>query len=222
MWIAITIPLTVITLYVINRARSNSKRKLLREIQIGTVDGYYYNIEVNTLQYQKNPTDAKRMTLGFLVAILRHTAKNAPAEYQDILKFLGAISKEALTVEKVNAYFLREFAFELYVRNQSVEDKGKVIRGKYYSISENKRQFVADIPGGNFKYQFLFSMGSLVSSLVSYLDSEKREKFRHSIRHILHSLDDSKGKKLNEVLKTLENDAWQVASKAVASRAYSA
>ena len=221
MWITI-IPVTIIAIYLTKRLLYNSKRKLLREIQIGTVDGYYYNIEVNTFQYQKNPVDAKRLTIGFLVAILRHTQKNFPQEFQDILKFLREVSKAALDPKRINDYFLREFAFELYVRNESVEDKGKVIRGKYYLLAENKRQFVADIPGGNFKYQFLFSMGSLVNSLVNYLDTDRREKFRLSILHILSTLEKSEAKKVSEVLKTLENDAWQVANRADASRAYSA
>jgi len=96
-------------------------------------------------------------------------------------KEIASLIKE-LSQKSINHYFKKEFAFELWVTEAKAE--GKIISGTLYSVNDQKRHFVANLPTNWFKFQFLFSIGSLISLVVGQLSPDQREKFQKSLQCI--------------------------------------
>jgi|GEM_PF-2386144 len=208
MLITSTLSLSLILLFIVTKVKKAKKGIPILDFRIGTTDGFYYNIEFEKLQANIAPTERVRLALGFITKIIRLTEKTKNKEKADILKFLSEISKKELSQKSINHYFKKEFAFELWVTEAKAE--GKIISGTLYSLNDQKRHFIAKLPTNWFKFQFLFSIGSLISLVVGQLNLDQREKFQKSLQYIAETY-------LNQIAKpgskaniaNLENEAFK-------------
>src|SRR5690606_29246066 len=98
------------------------------------------------------------------------------------LKFIKEVSKRELSQNTINHYFRNEFAFELYVKEAKAQ--GKVIEGQLLTAGSDRR-FHATVPSGVFKYQLLFSIGSLLEFVVGKLNIDQKVHLQQSLLYIL-------------------------------------
>jgi len=126
-------------------------------------------------------------------------------------KEIASLIKE-LSQKSINHYFKKEFAFELWVTEAKAE--GKIISGTLYSVNDQKRHFIAKLPTNWFKFQFLFSIGSLVSLVVDQLSRDQRERFQKSLQYIANIYLNQIAKPGSKVnIANLENDAFNAGNK---------
>src|SRR5690606_4351391 len=126
-------------------------KKSRQNFKIGTTDGYYYQIQVDRL------INLPQLSYSFTEAVLAHTQKHNPTEQQLLGNFLKELGSVGFSARNIKQYFIKNFAFEPWVTLSTPQDK--IIEGSFDS-HENK--FFLKKPAVLFKYQFLFSVASLL------------------------------------------------------------
>jgi len=212
MLITSTLILSLVLLFIVTKVKKAKKGIPILDFRIGTTDGFYYNVEFDKLKANIDSTERIRLTLGFITEVIRLCEKTKNKEKADTLKFLSEISKKELSQKSINHYFKKEFAFELWATEAKAE--GKTISGTLYSVNDQKRHFIAKLPTNWFKFQFLFSIGSLVSLVVDQLSRDQRERFQKSLQYIANIYLNQIAKPGSKVnIANLENDAFNAGNK---------
>lgn len=181
MWIATAVGASVFGYLTWNRYKKN-KLKTLVELNIGTVDGYYYIVDVHKRKTVVEPKEKIILTLGFVANVLESLHKAKHSEKHQILKFLSFFTRHDLTKSEINKYFRREFAFEISATLGSV--KKKAIRLSLFEDSRDNLSVSYKEPFSVFKYQFLFSIASFIMLIIETLDINDRVILQKSLNYI--------------------------------------
>lgn len=145
--------------------------------KIGTTDGYYYQIEVDRII--KMP----ELSYAFTEAILAHTQKHHAFEHQQLVDFLKQISNEGLSARSIQQYLTKNFAFEPWVTLNTAQ--GRTLEGSF-DLHENK--FSLKKPGVVFKYQYLFSVASLLYYSAQQMNENQITDFDKKFNQGLHNI----------------------------------
>lgn len=181
MWIAAAVGASLLSYYTWSRFRKTNHTKLI-ELDIGTVDGYYYIIDARKKKPVIEPKEKIILTIGLVAHVLDSLDRMKHNEKQDILKFLSTVTADNLTQAVINKYFRREFAFELSATLGKVKKKG--IRMTLHSDLEDNLQVSYKKPITPFKYQYLFSVGSFTLLILETLKINEQEILRKSLNYI--------------------------------------
>ena len=181
MWIAAAVGASFFGYYAWNRYKKSNLTKLV-ELNIGTVNGYYYTVDARKKKPIVEPKEKIILALGLTAHVLSSLHRTKHPEKQHILKFLSSVTAENLTQAGINKYFRREFAFEISASLGKV--KKNAIRISLYSDPKGSLQVSYKEPVSLVKYQFLFSVASFVMLILETLDINEQESLRKSLNYI--------------------------------------
>lgn len=183
MWIAAAIATgaSVVGYITWNRFKK-AKHKPVLDLNIATVDGYYYTVDVRKVKPVVEPEEKIILALGLVSNVLSSLHKTKHPEKQHVLKFLSDVTTQNLTQLGINKYFRREFAFEVSASLGTINRKG--IQLTLIKDKEGDMSVVCKEPLTLFKYQFLFSIASFILLIMDTLGIHEQEVLRKSLRYI--------------------------------------
>ncbi|MFB5946852.1 hypothetical protein [Albibacterium profundi] len=181
MWIAAAVGASFLGYYTWSRYNKANHTKVI-ELNIGTVDGYYYIVDARKKKQVVQPKEKIVLALGLTAHVLDSLHRSKHSEKQHILKFLSSVTAENLTQAEINKYFKKEFAFELSATLGRV--KKKAIRINLHEDSDGDLEVSYKEPLSLFKYQFLFSVGSFIMLILETLEIKEQEVLRKSLNYI--------------------------------------
>src|SRR5690606_23638080 len=110
------------------------------------------------------------------------TQKHHAFEHQQLVDFLKQISNEGLSARSIRQYLTKNFAFEPWVTLNTAQ--GRTLEGSF-DLHENK--FSLKKPGVVFKYQFLFSVASLLYFSAQQMSETQIADFDKKLRQTLEN-----------------------------------
>lgn len=155
------------------------KKNNRQSFKISTTDGYYYQIEFE--QHPKiNINHLASLSYAFTEALLAYTQKHNTTEHQHLVKFLNQLASEPLSAGAIRQYLLKNFAFEPWVTLNTAQ--GRILEG---SFDAQQSKFFLKKPPVLFKYQFLFSMASLLYYSLQQMNANQIAEFDKKLNHKL-------------------------------------